>query len=182
MVIIVSGVDRTGKSTLIKGLQDHFYFRNPNGVVPVHLSYYTSFKTPKAYSKEIYSQHYKDGFEIIKNNNIQDRIRIFSRFHFDEYVYGSMYRNYNTEYIFNMEKIYKSFLNKVKYILLTDSAENVIARDDGDSHTIDLDLKRKEINLFKEAYDKSIITNKLMIDISNKTPEEVLYEATRFIK
>lgn len=182
MVIIISGVDRTGKTTLMKGLQNHFYFKNPVGITPVHLSYYSSFETPRAYSKEIYKLHYRDGFEIIKSNNTRDRIRIFSRFHFDEYVYGPMYRNYDANYIFDLEKEYEPFLSNVKYILLTDRAENVIDRDDGDSHTTDLELKREELGRFKEAFDKSIIKDKIMINIHNKTIDDVLYEALDFLK
>lgn len=181
MVIIISGVDRTGKTTLMKNLQEYFYFKNPASITPVHLSYYTNFKTPTAYSKEIYKLHYTDGFDIIKDNIMHDRIRIFSRFHFDEYVYAPMYRNYNSDYVFDLEKLYKPFLNNIKYILLTDKAENVIARDDGDSHTTDLELKNKEISRFKEAYNKSIIPNKKIINITNKTTKDVLEEAIKFI-
>ena len=163
MVICISGAKDIGKFNLAKDLQQHFYFRTPVGITPVHISHYSGFKPPTAYNKTISKIHYKDGFEIIKGNNLNDRIMIYSGFHIDEYVYGSKIRGYNTDFIFDLEKEFKQYLNQTFYILLTSN-------------------KSEDNKLFKDAFAKSIMPHKRYINTDKSTREEITQKAIAFMK
>jgi len=173
MNIIVEGLDNSGKGSLIKNIQDYFYFRNPITVKPVQVLYYSNFKTPTEYSRDISKIHYKNGFDLIKHSVHHNSHTIFDRFHLGEYVYSPMYRKYNGDYVFDLELKNQKFLSRTVLIVLIDSAENLIARDDGLSHSTNLAKKRLEIQSFATAYDLSIIPNKMLINVNGKTIQDV---------
>lgn len=182
MNIIVEGLDNSGKGSLIKNIQDFFYFRNPITVKPVQVLYYSNFKTPTEYSREISKIHYKNGFELIKHSVHHQAHTIFDRFHLGEYVYSPMYRKYNGDYVFDLELKNQKFLKGTILIVLIDTAENLIARDDGLSHSTNLAKKRLEIQSFATAYDLSIIPNKILINVNGKSIKDVYDIALKLIK
>lgn len=89
------------------------------------------------------------------------------RFHLGEFVYGALYRNgqYYPEELKELEQPLKSI--KTTLYVFTDSTDNRLDRDDGNSLTIDPSAMDAEYNLFTEWYNHSTITNKMFIDWSH---------------
>lgn len=169
MLIIFEGPDRVGKTTQIQYLKN--YLASYNKLV--HYFHYSSIKgvdNIKEYSYNLYKSMFK-----ISNENKD--IFIADRFHFGELVYGKLYRHYDSE-VLDLEKPYK---NDIILILLIDDVENLIKRDDGNSFSTKYDLKQQEIELFINAFNKSIIKNKLLINIKYKNIEEVRLLIREFI-
>lgn len=174
MVIICEGCDSVGKSTLIRNLLNYFYFRDLHSIKPVRVSYFSNFKAPTKYAKNISQIHYRNGFNDIKSNNYtNDSHIIYDRFHIGEVVYSPLYRNYDGDYVYELENEYMPFLNRTLLVLLIDDAENLIKRDDGLSFTTELDKKQDEINRFISAYNNSKIPNKLYINIKELNTTDV---------
>ena len=86
MLIIISGCDRTGKSTIAQQLADKL-----NAV-------YTHFSYPS--SKEEAKQEYYNFIETISLN----KMYICDRFYEGEYVYAPIYRDYQLDYSHEIER------------------------------------------------------------------------------
>lgn len=111
--------------------------------------------------------------EVICNSTIVDRS------HIGEMVYSPLYRNYSGDYVLDIEKQYNT--DNFYLIVLTDRAENLISRDDGLSHSTDIDKKNEELELFREAFQKSNIKNKYMMNIEGHNENEVLNKVLDYI-
>ena len=111
--------------------------------------------------------------EVIGNSIIVDRS------HIGEMVYSPLYRNYSGDYVLDIEKQYNT--DNFYLIVLTDRAENLISRDDGLSHSTDIDKKNEELELFREAFQKSNIKNKYMMNIEGHNENEVLNKVLDYI-
>lgn len=185
MFIIIEGPDRVGKDTLIKSIKNYY-----NNVIFQTLH----FSNVKHSTKEdtiLYNEKlYKNMFDImlyIMLYNISQNENfgiICNRSHLGEMVYGPLYRGYSGDYVLRIERLYKIFLNlwqKLALVVLIDKPENLIARDDGQSFTADLALKQKEIDLFKQAYERTSIKNKLLVDISNLSIIDVQQKVIAFL-
>lgn len=169
MIVIFEGLDNVGKSTQIQEIRKRINKQ-------FHLMHYSAIKGLSSedclqYSKKLY----KEGFQLIEHYLSTGKSLIMDRFHLGEYVYSPIYRDYSGEYIFELEQDFKKVINsdEVFLIVLIDSAENCIARDDGLSHSTDIDKKNIEINSFKLAYRKSHFKNKMILDIANLNVEQV---------
>lgn len=105
---------------------------------------------------------------------------ILDRSHVGEAVYSPLYRNYNGDFVFEEERtfLWQDNLKRIKLILFTDDAENVIKRDDGLSFSIDLNTKKKEIELFDKAFEKSIL-NKKRIELKGRNAEQIWNEEVK---
>jgi len=154
MLIIFEGPDNVGKTTQINLLRN--YFANKNKTFILHHS--SNYKVPPEKHKELAKKEYLTIFNL--NEDI-----ICDRLHGGEYVYGPIYRNYNGDFVFDLES--EGYL-----IVLIDEPKNLIKRDDGKSFSIDLEKKRLEIQRFKEFYEKSNL-KKILININGKSIEEV---------
>ena len=102
-------------------------------------------------------------FKLLRDNT---RL-ICNRAHLGETVYAKRYRNYNGNYVFDIERRFhesENSLNKTLLVLLYTSDFSFIT-DDGLS--LDVTKREEEQNDFIEAYSKSIIPNKIMIDVNN---------------
>jgi len=169
-IIIFEGPDNCGKSTQIKRLLKHLIDR------PTYVIHYSGIPgiTPEEALK---ANHilYNDMFYLISEAYLQNRNLIFDRSHIGEYVYGPMYRHYNADYIFDIEEMYShtEYFSKIKLFVFVDEPENLIKREDGQSFSIELENKQKEISLFKEAFAKSFISDKWLININNKSIDEI---------
>lgn len=178
--IIIEGPDNVGKSTLIRGLQ-HFY--NKNTFQCLHFSNvkHDSVEDGIEYSKNLYTQMFESMSNLAKYNNAG---MICDRAHLGEMVYGPIYRGYSGEYVLDIERKYTNYgpiWSNLFLITLYDEPENLIARDDGLSFSTDLDKKQAEINNFKNAHDKSLIVNKLLLNIKDNNAEQALSKAIEFI-
>ena len=182
-IIIVEGLDRMGKSTLIKNIMDKYgFYSYIHYEKPQHLKVYENASSNPLYMHQHMS--FVNGFSIIENNvapSVPGKI-IFDRFHLGEYVYSPLYRGYSGDYVFELEK---SFLNRagvksqnITMVLLTSSNFDIL-EDDGLS--FDVNKRHAEQELFKTAFEKSQIPKKIMIDVHNgncgfKTPQAILQE------
>jgi len=169
MKIIFEGLDRTGKDTQIQKFRE--YFSNNNEIFhELHYGKYIN-KDIETFSKKAYT----DAFEILNSN----KNLLCNRFHGGEYVYGQLYRNYDPNYIFELEK--SCNMKDTFLIVLIDDANNLLSRDDKKGYTSDINLINKEIKLFTEFYNKSNIVNKLLINIKDYNIDQVYNFILQFI-
>jgi|688.fasta_scaffold558288_1 hypothetical protein len=161
-LVIIEGLDRCGKDTLISNLSTKF---------PQVLMRHWSF--PQGDSNDAKTQWQKDTFlnemekwDIVKNEEYNEPL-IWNRSHIGEYVYGTIYRDSKpSTWIPQMEKRYLTG-NNVYLIFLYADADFLLKEDDGQSYSVNKDDKELEIKKFHEAIDKSIIINKLKIKVND---------------
>lgn len=170
MTIIFDGIDRCGKTTQIKLLQKHLISK-PTHVIHYSAIYGITSKKSREYGEIIY----RDMFDLISDAYYKGRNLIFDRSHIGEFVYSPIYRNYSGSYVFGIEQEYKlnPFFNHIALIVLIDEPENVIGREDGNSFSTDIEIKKLEIDRFKLAYELTSIKNKLLININGKSIDDV---------
>jgi thymidylate kinase len=167
MVYIFEGMDNCLKDTLIRLLRSTLppqtqilkYDSPPQGISNVEL--WQKF-------------HFEDMFELMKTSlNSSSRNLILNRAHLGEYVYSPIYRGYEGEWIFDLEK---SFFNSsgiyqadIKLFVFYDSDNlKLRMREDGNSFSGNDDLKmNKERGRFLKAFEKSIISHKKLFDLSD---------------
>lgn len=182
LFVIIEGPDNVGKSTLIQGLKNHF------NDYTLHSLHYSNVKQDNADDVVKYSTLlYSEMFEMMCNfsNSFQRSGIICDRAHLGEMVYGPIYRNYTGEYVLEIENSYKNhspIWNDLFLITLIDEPENLIARDDGLSFTVDTVKKENEINSFINAHNKSNITNKLLLNIDSHDQHQALNAVVEFIE
>lgn len=173
MVIIIEGVDCVGKSTQISFIENYL----ESTLKSVHKIHYSSlnFTDNTDVIKKVSEIQYDDMFKLISLVKGDVNI-IFDRSHIGEAVYSPMYRGYNGDYVFDIEKKYEQYLSDVKLILFTDTAENIckrdISRNDGKSFTTEVNKKQIELDLFDKAFDKSIL-NKKRIELLGRSAIEI---------
>lgn len=170
---LIEGVDRMGKSTLIKGLLDELgYYLVVHYDKPKKLKFYES--EPDAlfeYQHALYVQM----FDLIENFHPV----IFDRAHLGEAVYAPMYRKYDGDYVFGLEKW--THTQNARLILLTTSDFSFI-QDDGLS--LDFAKKEEEQAKFLAAFEKSNIKDKIIVDVCDgkggyRSAESILAEVLR---
>lgn len=163
-VIIFEGLDRVGKTSQIKLLLKYL-LDNPTYVI--HFSGIPGIEpaTSRKYSEIMYD----DMFNLIRDANDNNRNLIFDRSHLGEYVYSPIYRKYSGEFIFDIEKKHVDVIKNVHLFVLIDTPANLLEREDGNSFTLDINKKQHEIDLFKEAFDKTNIRHKYLIDINKQS-------------
>lgn len=178
-IIIFDGPDNVGKTTQIKLLMQNLicnptyinYFPHINGITQQESNNYNIIL-------------YNDMFTLMNKAFDKNRNLIFDRSYISEFVYGKLYRNQNTEYIFHIEANGLHYLkNKLSIFLIIfiDNYKNLINREDGNSFSINEKDKINEIKLFKKAYKKSNIKNKILINVDNKSKEEVNINVLNFL-
>jgi thymidylate kinase len=175
--IIFEGLDRCGKDTQIGLVQKHF---KEETFQVFHYSK-VPFDTIED-SIEFSKRGYRDMFKIMTENLGSERNLVFNRSHLGEAVYAPLYRKYDGDYIFDIEKDFTEELarNLIMIVLIND-AEILMSRDDGNSQSKGIEDINEEKRLFTRAFDKSKIHNKLLISVGNRTPEEVLQIILEFI-
>ncbi len=185
-IIILEGPDNTGKDTQQKLIINKLY-KNEGLVFQTHHFSNCPFKTKKdhiAYSKKMYT----DMFRTIREYCNQEISAIFNRSHIGEAVYSPLYRGYNGDYVFRIEKLFKDsvtthyidgkkYVDKILdnvYLIVFVGDKNVIfSRDDKLSFYKDADGVQKEREYFEKAFAKSIIPHKCIIDVTGKNIDEV---------
>lgn len=160
MIYIIEGLDRMGKSTFIDALRNEI--QNPY-VMTIHSS-----KPPKCEDvKKWTERHYLGLISKILHLDKYGYDVILDRSWLGEMVYGPLYRGTNISLSY-FEHVIADFSHRFKMVLFIDSAENAISREDGKSHSSDIDFKKKEIDLFVKAFNSSIIQSKMIVDWSNE--------------
>lgn len=184
MNILIEGLDNVGKDTQIKLLCNTLFRCNPKK--PTQVLHYSAIPGLGAdecikYSSKLYA----DLFQLCMEAHTSRRRNIIAnRAHLGEAVYGPIYRGYDGNYVFALESIFEhmKFWEQMYLIVFIDKAENLIQREDGKSFSIELDKKQMEIIAFKEAFRRSIISHKLLIDIDGKNETVVHKEVLEFIQ
>lgn len=162
MNIIFEGPDNTGKGTQIRLLNRYI---TENGNIPFHVLHYSGIKNkdPEKIQK-LSSNYYAQMFDILETSG---KDFILDRSHIGEAVYSPLYRRYSGDYVFELEKEFDDVLKTCVLFLFIDTPENLIKRDDGLSFSTQVEMKQKEVDLFKQAFQKTNISNKHLIDCSN---------------
>lgn len=167
---IIEGIDRVGKSSLIKELKQKLgFFQVIHFSKPEVLDLYTNQKYLPANHLmaedplKTYQRHsFENGFNLLSSTKNK---LIYDRFHLGEVVYSPRYRHYPGHYVFNLEFEYQvRTWNHVKLVLLTTSDWSFI-EDDGQS--FDFNEKEAEQRDFITAFEKSDFKHKVVIDVSN---------------
>lgn len=174
-LIIVEGMDNTGKDTQIKRIVNRY----PNDIF--HTLHYHAVKsrTP-AEARMLAEMTYDSMFGIIETCTWSSFI--LNRSHYGEYVYGKIYRDYpDPEYVFELERRFRN-----REVLLRDRAvlivfvntdfETLAAREDGDSLSQGkISLIKSERDRFTSVYELSAVDpmRKCLINTAGKNIEEV---------
>lgn len=183
-LIIVEGLDRVGKDTLISNIQNDFTIANK----PVKTIHFTGpskeevIKIYKEYTSENAFNYQKDIFNNAFDETIycvnQKKISvIWNRSHIGEYVYGQLFRGLTSsgiqKEINDMNFYLFDHLNKLDAILITmicSDIEFLLKNEDGNSLSIESEDKQNEVNLFKHIHDNFPLPdkNKFLIDIADE--------------
>ena len=184
MVTIICGTDALGKDTQIQKIKDESERRG----ISAHILHYSNIKVFGNDNKKIREASYKqfrDMFKLINFAASEDSMNlILNRAHLGECVYRPLYRNYNGDFVFEEEKtfIWQDNLKRIKLILFTDDVEAIIKRDkernDGQSFSLDPEMKKKELELFDKAFEKSIL-NKKRIELKGRNAEQIWNEEVK---
>lgn len=184
MVTIICGTDALGKDTQIQKIKDESERRG----ISAHILHYSNIKVFGNDNKKIREASYKqfrDMFKLINFAASEDSMNlILNRAHLGECVYSPLYRNYNGDFVFEEEKtfIWQDNLKRIKLILFTDDVEAIIKRDkernDGLSFSLDPEMKKKELDLFDKAFEKSIL-NKKRIELKGRDAEQIWNEEVK---
>lgn len=165
-VIIVEGLDNTGKSTYINKLKEHLLSSEnlqDNDVMIFHFN-------PIIGRTNEESANLTDEYNIAAAESILNCMRkdkhkyiILDRSWISEYVYGQIYRGRNSDDILQKIKDLNEYLtyyigynNVFLNMFLVKDPNFVIKNEDGDSLSIGNDQYKKiekEINLFNEIFD-----------------------------
>jgi thymidylate kinase len=167
MTYIFDGPDRCGKTTQIQNLKN--YLEDQGHLV--HLFKYSKIRGPDIESRS--KLYYTEIFDLINYVTNQNMNLIIDRSFASEVVYSPLYRDYSGDYIYELEEKYKHLMNKITSFICIDAPENLIERDDGWSHSIDLDKKKDEIARFIKYHENSKIKFKHLIIIAPYNIEQV---------
>lgn len=193
-IIIIEGPDNTGKSTLIEGICKYYNYDNITirhfGKPPKHLSPQDSLSFQfRCFDNEAYlinemNKMFRDKYQYY------DNIIIWNRSHLGEFVYSQMFRQGDPNSIKEKLLIWEEFMlltDEYPIHLITTIAEPefLLNNEDGNSLSQTLEQKSKEIELFKQAHEFSLISHKLLLSVDKdkkfKSKEEILRNILSFI-
>lgn len=163
--IIIEGIDRCGKDTVIS----HILSKFENSVL-VHSV------APKGDTNEEKEEWQKKTFkrdllfcaQCSDNDIFKDTKSafVFNRSYLGECVYGPMYRGTDSSWVLDLEEEYLDLDNTYLIVMYADPSF-IVSRDDGESFTRDIAKKEEEIDRFTEAYAKSKVKNKLLMQVND---------------
>jgi hypothetical protein len=178
---LIDGVDRLGKSTLIHNILNELgyhlvvHFDKPQLLLAYRPAFHDLSKSKNDSLRDYQFECNDNMFKIVHGGSKC----IFDRTHLGEPVYAKRYRNYDGNYVFDIEKSYDT--SESRLVLLTTS-DFSFQEDDGESH--DWSQRVQEQQDFIKAFCKSSIKDKIIIDVHNgsggfKKPNEILAEALK---
>lgn len=183
-LIIIEGTDNSGKDTLINNLCNHYI----NEKIEVK-----HFEKPKSKTNEECAKEQDKSFiDFVKSLDAsEDKIVILNRAWYGELVYGTLYRGRNKNEVLSMiwecEKILIDSKIDVSYILLYADPVFLSKNEDGLSISKgDPDLIDKEDFLFIQSLNKSILSNKKLIEVNIGgkwvKPEKILEKTINLVE
>jgi len=175
---VIEGVDRLGKDTLIESIQQRLgYFQVVHFQKPRILDAYKIFKNSQLKYQE---DSFTNAMQMLKSS----AKFIFNRSWVGEAVYGPMYRNTDSSYIWKLEQTHNiGQMQDVRLILLVeDFSKSKHFVDDGLSLG-SIEKRAQEQQLFIDAFNKSAFPDKKIIcvtaeDGSFRPKDDILAEAT----
>ena len=188
--IIIEGGDRLGKDTLIRGIQDSYednwtirHFGKP----PKGLSSKESldFQFDVFYKESIFVDHIME--ELNDEYGYYDNSIIWNRSHLGEYVYAQMFRGIPKKEIKERIKLFegRNVTPNMYLITLTANSYFFLSKEDGDSFSKSLEQKERELELFKEAHNISIIPHKKIVKVDFegefRSKESIINSVINFI-
>lgn len=172
--VIVEGIDRLGKDTLIKGIQDQLgYHQVLHFQKPIILDKYMreavteGIRDPEDVKRAALKKYQWNSFStMFKMMKGQGPI-ICNRAHLGETVYAKRYRGYDGNYVFDIEKMFSYVEGPIENVLLVvlHTSDFRFISDDGQS--FDVSKREEEQADFINAYDRSMIPNKMLIDVND---------------
>jgi len=191
--LIIESVDRLGKNTLVDGLRKKLgYFDVIHYQKPILLELFVNeasqklnldVSDPSVISLALKKYQEKSFLNMFKMLSYPEIRYIMNRGHCGEAVYSHRYRNYSGDYVFDLEQSLRTddkdcFSNSTLLVLLKTSSFEFI-KDDGLS--FDFSKKEEEQIDFINAFKRSSIKNKLIIDVhdgeGNFVPAEEILNA-----
>lgn len=172
-VYAIEGLDRLGKSTLIEGIQNRLGFHQ--------LIHFGKPRKLDVYSGDAFKYQRQSFIESMLIANSKAHV-IFDRWHLGEAVYSPIYRGYDGDYVFELERQYLDSTANIRLILLCEDfmvSKHFVS--DGDS--FDDSKRREEQQLFVKAFMKSKILDKRIIGVTDpdsgqfKSPQLILEQA-----
>lgn len=177
-LIIIEGVDRLGKSTIIEGICKELNFDNvlvrhfgkpPKGMTPQEVLDFQF----KCFDNEANLIHeMRRMFHYSKYHYYDDTI-IWNRSHLGEFVYSQMFRSGNPKELKDKllfwERFHLNYKNEPDFqiylITLTADPQFALRNEDGHSFSQTIEQKVKEIELFNEVHEFSTIEKKLIVKV-----------------
>ena len=163
--IILEGQDNLGKNELIKQLclqVENYTVRHFSKPIGNTIEEKIKFQ----------QNDFKKAFRLVDSNIFLDgktEYYIWNRSHIGEWPLSILYRNNTPNWIWDLEKEFKMENKSQTYLIfLYATPEFLVEKDDGKSFSVSVDDKIKELQLYEEAIDKSIIQNKLKICVDLK--------------
>lgn len=169
MNFLIDGLDRLGKDTLISGVLNSLgYHTILHKSRPIKSKKYDAEVSKLGKTHEYWYQHdsFCQDMALLKQSEISNFSLIFNRTWIGEAVYSPLYRGYNGDYVFNLEKIAGiDSLKSTRMILLTeDFSKSKHFVDDGES--FDISKREAEQQMFVDAFNKSIIQDKRIVCVT----------------
>lgn len=169
-LVAVEAVDRCGKSTLVNWLTEAHGFSQANfGGFP---------EGDDSRQKALFQKGgFTQMFKILNTLYDQPCKLAFDRCHLSEMVYGSIYRNdsgINLDYLQEFENDLPN--DAMLLILLVNKDLDVLRdRDDGGSH--DINRIGEEQDMFVDAFTRSNVKRKALIEVTGLSIEQVRAKA-----
>lgn len=173
LFIIVEGPDRSGKGTFVNRLRErlvtpklvYMHLTKPPKLLDIKKT-----DNPSLLFKEWAHRRLKHQADVCGTLLTFNDVVIIDRAYFSEFVYGPLYRDthYDGTDFLVAEGIFLSTINKLKedyttaLVYFSDTAENFIERDDGESHSTDINDKKLEIQFYDKVINRSTIENKFI--------------------
>jgi hypothetical protein len=183
--LILEGPDRVGKGTQIALLRKHF----AESMKPFHVLHYSAIKTDPATSRTYFGKLYDSMFDMLTDDEytFEQKIMCLDRAHISEAVYAPMYRDYDGEYVFDIERKWMNWSSRAMWeglalVTFMDDPASLLARDDGESHSTNYSDKVDEMERFSAATMRSSIEAKTIININGLGPEEVNRHILGFLR
>lgn len=184
---IVEGLDNLGKSTLIEGIKNELgFYQVIHCQKPELLDFYYDGPSRRSGQRMAQYAYQRASFEqlmwTLKRADHQMKF-IFDRSWLGESVYAELYRGYSGDYVFEIEEQNQiDLVENTRLILLTeDFSKSTHFRDDG--HNLGTsDMRAGEQELFKRAFNRSLISDKKIICVTDedgkfRSKEDILKDA-----
>lgn len=171
-VYCIEGLDRLGKSTLIQSIKQRLgyyqviHFSKPERLAAYANSYHHDENYQKINNADLF--HYQQASFINSMMMVKSGARIiFDRWHLGEAVYSPLYRGYNGDYVFELEKKFEldQQINLRLILLVEDFSKSKHFNDDGQSLG-SVENRFKEQEMFTNAFNKSIIVDKRIVSVT----------------